>query len=307
MYLAIFAAIPVSGQINSNMIPNIENIELDKGKSFYVGSYSAKYFERSWHYHHEFELLLITKGYGTRVVGDNNSRFAVGDLVLIGGNLPHAWFSDPCFFEPETKELCESIYIQFDRSIFGTRFAGLPEMKPIEHILNAAKYGLKSTPTDANLDIVNLICDFPKFKGIDRLLNLIKILDLFGKGPYEPIVSKAYLDNVFITKSERIKKVHEYVMNNYMADINVQRAAELAEMNVSSFCRFFKKTTHKTFSQFVKETRIDFAQQLLINTTLSSNQIGFECGFSSIAYFNQCFKGISGVSPLEYRANYKLV
>ncbi|MGQ1910582.1 AraC family transcriptional regulator [Marinifilum sp. RC60d5] len=289
------------------MIPNIEKIKLNKGHSFYVGTYSAKYFERSWHYHNEFELLLITKGYGTRVVGDNTSRFAVGDLVLISSNLPHAWFSDPTFFEPDNNEHCESVYIQFDRSIFGTRFAGLPEMKSIQTLLNTAKYGLRYSPTNSNIEILNLICDFPNYQGIDRLLYLIKVLDLFQKGHYEPIVSKDYFDSLFVTKSNRIKKVHEYVMNNYMADVKVQKAAELAEMNVSSFCRFFKKVTHKTFSQFVKETRIDFAQQLLINTNLSSNEIGFECGFSSIAYFNQCFKSISKVSPLEYRANFKKV
>lgn len=287
------------------MIPHIEQVELDKGQSFYVGTYSAKYFKRSWHYHQEYELLLITKGYGTRVVGDNTSRFAVGDLVLIGGSLPHAWFSDPLFFEDDNSEQCESVYIQFDRSIFGTRFAGLPEMQAINQLLNEAKYGLCYSPDADCLDIVNRICDLPSYKGVDRLLNLIKVLDLFKNGHYEPIVSNHFFDNVFISKSNRIRKVHEYVMNNYMEDVSVQKAAELAEMNVSSFCRFFKKVTHKTFSQFVKETRIDFAQQLLINTTLTSNQIGYECGFSSVAYFNQCFKSISGVSPLEYRANFK--
>lgn len=289
------------------MIPNIEKIELNKGHSFNVGTYSAKYFERSWHYHNEFELLLITKGYGTRVVGDNSSRFAVGDLVLIGGNMPHAWFSDPMFFETDNDEHCESVYIQFDRSIFGTRFAGLPEMRSIQNLLNAAKHGLKFTPRNSDIEIVDFICDFPNKQGIDRILSLIKVLDLFQKGHYEKIVSEEYFDSLFVTKSVRIKKVHEYVMNNYMEDVSVQKAAELAEMNLSSFCRFFKKVTHKTFSQFVKAIRIDFAQQLLINTNLSSNQIGFECGFSSIAYFNQCFKQISGVSPLEYRANFKKI
>ncbi|MBR8534030.1 helix-turn-helix domain-containing protein [Carboxylicivirga sediminis] len=272
------------------MRPNIEKIELDKGHSFHVGTYSAKYFERSWHYHNEFELLLITKGYGTRVVGDNTSPFAVGDLVLLSGNVPHAWFSDTVFFEPDNNEKCESIYIQFDRSIFGTRFAGLPEMQAVNLLLNNAKYGLKYEPGDDCVDIINLICNFPSYQGVDRLLKLIKVLDLFQKGHYETIVSKEYFNSLLITNSDRIKKIHEYVMNNYMADISVQKAAELVEMNVSSFCRFFKKLTHRTFSQFVKETRIDYAQQLLINTNLSSNQIGFECGFSSVAYLTSALK-----------------
>lgn len=302
-YLAIFALF-----VNcANMIPSVEQIELSKGRSFYVGNYSGKFFERSWHYHQEFELLLITKGYGTRVVGDNTSNFAVGDLVLIDGNIPHAWFSHPDFFKEDNQELCESVYIQFDRSIFGTRFANLPEMAPIQNLLDSARYGLSFNDSKHNVDIFNMICDFPNYSNLDRLLKLIKMLDMFRNGNYETIVSKNYFNSMFVTQSARIKRVHEFVMNNYMHDLNVKQAAKLAEMNVSSFCRFFKRMTKKTFSQYVKETRIDYAQQLLINTSLSSNQVGFECGFSSVAYFNQCFKSISNKTPLEYRAKYKVI
>lgn len=284
------------------MIPQVENIQKSENESFSVSKYSGKWFQRSWHYHAEFELLMITKGHGMRVVGTDRSAFEAGDLVLIGGNVPHAWFSDPIYYD-ETNDLsCESIYVQFNRDMFGTRFASSPEMQAILRLLEAAKYGLRFTASVE--EIQTELFELFESNGLDRMLRLIRLLDHFQQGTYEKILDDDYFANSIIPKSVRIRLVNQYVINNYMDEIKLDEAAKLAEMNVSAFCRFFKKMTKRTFSQYVKEVRIDFAQQLLMNTELPSNIIGFECGFSSVAYFNQCFKSISGVSPLQYRKAY---
>lgn len=288
------------------MIPKVENIKKSEGESFYVGQYTAKWFERAMHYHAEYELLLITKGHGVRVIGNDNSPFEEGDLVLVGGNVPHAWFSDPVYFEEGSELECESVYVQFNRLMFGNRFINSPEMLPVQHLLDEARLGLKYASQDKTL-ITKLIKELLGTSGLDRLLKFIRILWLFRMGGYEKILTDSYFTNSFISKSERISKVHEYVLNNYTADIKIDDVAALVEMNISSFCRFFKKMTSRTFSQYVKEIRIDFAQQLLMSTNLPSNIVGFECGFSSVAYFNQCFKSISNMSPLEYRSAFRKV
>ncbi len=286
------------------MKPEKEEVVKKPTESFYVGHYRQRYFQRTWHYHPEYELILITQGHGTRVIGNNQSPFEEGDLVLLGGNIPHAWFSHPSFFDENNKEVCESIYIQFNRSIFGNYFSNLPEMKPINILLNKAVLGLQLM-VDMKAPIVLEILQLPKMYGLERLLKLIAILEQFRKENYKTILSEGNQSNIFIAQSNRIKKVHEYVMNNYSNDIKVNDVAKLVEMNVSAFCRYFKKMTQRTFSQYLKEIRIDFAQQLLINTDMTSSQIGFGCGFNSVAYFNQCFKSISGMSPLEYRGSFK--
>ena len=287
------------------MIPEVEYIHKKSTESFFVGQYRHKWFERTWHYHPEYELILIKQGYGTRVIGNNQSPFESGDLVLIGGNIPHAWFSHPSFFEEKNPEVCESIYIQFNRSIFGNHFSNLPEMKPISVLLNRATLGLQLM-IGMDDPIIQEILHLPQKIGLDRLLKLIAILDQFRKGSYKTILSGEGYSSHFIAQSNRLKQVHEFTMKNYGNDIKVNDVAKLVKMNVSSFCRYFKKMTGRTFSQYVKEIRIDFAQQLLINTNLTSSQIGFECGFNSIAYFNQCFKELSQQSPLEYRASFKI-
>lgn len=288
------------------MFPQVEKIAKERDESFFVGKYRNKWFDRTWHYHPEYELILITKGFGTRVIGNKRSHFEAGDLVLIGGNIPHAWFSDASFFDKNNSSICESIYIQFNRLIFGSYFSQLPEMKSIDILLSHAESGLHLN-ADKNSKIIKQILELPKKKGLDRLLNLISILELFHQGDYSSILPSENLSAVFVSKSHRIKKIHEFVMKNYMREIGVGDIAKLVEMNTSSFCRYFKGKTNKTFSEYLKEIRIDYAQQLLINTNLTSKQIGYECGFNSVAYFNQCFKTISNMSPLEYRTSFKVI
>ena len=77
--------------------PALEKVHPREGSSFKVGIYEQSYFKRSWHYHPEAEILLILDGFGKRLVGDHVEKFEKHDLVLIGGNLPHAWISDPVF------------------------------------------------------------------------------------------------------------------------------------------------------------------------------------------------------------------
>lgn len=56
---------------NIALSAELENVEISERSSFHVGKYRDSYFRRSWHYHPEFEILLISKGYGTRMVGDH--------------------------------------------------------------------------------------------------------------------------------------------------------------------------------------------------------------------------------------------
>ncbi len=281
------------------MIAHAENILKSDKESFFVGEYSDKWFERSWHYHAEFELLYITEGFGVRAVGNVTSSFEKGDLVLIGGNIPHAWFSDDVFFTENSDLKCSSVYAQFDRAIFGTRFASSPEMHDVMNLLNEARYGLKYMGNTSEFS--SLLQNMLESQGLDRLLKLIRLLMMFKQGDYEPILNDDYFANSIIPKSVRIRRINDFVLNNYMKDIKLEEVAAMVEMNESAFCRFFKKMTGKTLSQYVKEVRIDYAQQMLINTNLPSNIIGFECGFSSVAYFNQTFKSLTGISPLAYR------
>ena len=102
----------------------------------------------------------------------------------------------------------------------------------------------------------------------------------------------------------RVKKMYDYIFANYSRDISVKEVADLLYLTETSFCRFVKRHTKKTFSQILNETRIGFACQMLMNTDMTVAAICMECGFNSTSYFNRTFKRIMAVTPQVYRAAY---
>ena len=96
-------------------------------------------------------------------------------------------------------------------------------------------------------------------------------------------------------------------MDNYTRDIKLGEIASLVNLNKSSFCRYFKSRTHKTFSQFLNEIRIANACNLLINKEMTISEICYETGYNNISHFNRQFKLITGSTAREYARNYLLI
>ena len=76
----------------------------------------------------------------------------------------------------------------------------------------------------------------------------------------------------------------------------------LVSMTVPAFCRFFKKTTSKTFTKLVNEYRVVHATKLLSESNISITDICFECGFNNFSHFNKLFKEFTGKSASKYRS-----
>ena len=277
----------------------LESIAIHQKSSINVGIYKDAYFRRPWHYHPEFELLLITKGYGTRMVGDHFEKFSEGDLVLIGGNLPHTWISDPHFLEDKNDEVCESIYVQFRKSVFGTHFIDMPELNGVRVVLAKSQQGIKISGIHKE-EIINRMERISRQNPIEQLLNLIRLLDLIYHTEYQVLASRNYMQEG-IFKSKKMTKIHNYMIQNFKHDIDVNSCASFIGMTTTSLCRFIKKQTNVTFSVYLNYLRINFAQKLIRNTDLPMKEIAFQCGYTSVVYFNQKFKKLTGITPREYR------
>jgi AraC-like DNA-binding protein len=283
-----------------NNIPTFEKIEAAKGNSFEIGIYKQSYFKRTWHYHPETELLHVIHGHGKRFVGDSEEDFYKDDLVLLGGNLPHAWISDPVYYQPGTKKSCKSVYLQFNFELLGDSFLQIPEMTGIKEMLKHAKRGIRINGNNKET-IIKLMKELPKREGMSRFVDLLTMLELIRKSDYTFLSSEAYASNRNYLKHGRVNRVHEYLMDHFKQNISLRKAAGIACMNSSAFARFFKAQTGKTFSAYLAETRVEFAGKLLKGTDLSISSIAYECGFNSIPYFNRKFKTIKGCTPGSFR------
>ncbi len=66
----------------------------------------------------------------------------------------------------------------------------------------------------------------------------------------------------------------------------------------------FKKVKFVTgisVNQFIKETRLQEAAKLILNSNFTASEISYKVGFSSPSYFNKCFSKYYGITPGEYK------
>jgi AraC-like DNA-binding protein len=98
-----------------------------------------------------------------------------------------------------------------------------------------------------------------------------------------------------------MNKVCVYIQNHFANKISLKEVADLIHLTESNFCKFFKKATGKTYSDYLNEIRINEAARLLLQTEKTINQISYECGFETLSYFNRVFLGKKGMRPREWR------
>ena len=97
----------------------------------------------------------------------------------------------------------------------------------------------------------------------------------------------------------------EYELNFiYLNKMSLNEIPKLVNMSPVSFNRFIKKRTGKTFSEYVNDTRIDYAARWLIEKDLSIAGIAYMCGFYNIANFNRVFKKCKNCTPSQYHEEF---
>lgn len=256
--------------------------------------------DASWHYHSEYELLLITKSNGIRFVGDSVSQFLPGDLVLVGPYLPHLWRNDVSFYKDNESINVKTIVTKFTKDFLGEGTFDIPEFIEIKKLLEQSKYGIsfgKETSDRLKSDIVALH-ELPPAK---RCIELLNILFLLSETNDKSVLSHSDMRQYTTENSDRIDTVLKYISDNYTGNIHLSDVAGVACMTTNSFCRFFKKTTNKSFTRFLNEVRIRNASRILIQENLPISEVGYLVGFNSITNFNKQFKEIMGHPPKSFR------
>ena len=103
--------------------------------------------------------------------------------------------------------------------------------------------------------------------------------------------------------SSLIAEARAYIERHYRDnDISLPTVAESVGVSPNHFSRIFSRETGKTFIEFLTETRMDKARQLLKTTSASASDIGLQIGYSDPHYFYYIFKKTQGMTPKEYRA-----
>ncbi len=256
-------------------------------------------FLRVWHFHPEFELVLILQSSGMRFVGDHIDTFNVGDIVLIGKNVPHMWLNEDRYFEEHTALKAEAISIHFEKDFLGKDFFEVPEMHAILQLLDKAQRGIRFL--EVKNEVVEKLSSLVHLHPTAQIIKVLEILFLLANHKaYELLASNSFVNSFQKTENRRLDKIYEYVFENFNNPISSSDIANVVGMNSSAFSRFFKKIHRKPFTRYLNEIRIGYACKLLIENKESITAIAYLSGFNNISNFNRQFKIIKGTSPSQY-------
>jgi AraC-like DNA-binding protein len=282
------------------MVAELEKIQYDDG-----GGFRASYINDTgsyWHFHPEYELVLNMKSNGTRIIGDSVELFDQYDMVLISGNIPHCW---NYYKQNNTLPEKHGIMVHFKLSSIGDALLSQHELSGVKGLLSEADRGVVFSVEDAEKAEKYLV-QMVNNKGIDKMIdffNLMKILVSSEKRGY--LCSENYKLAFDERGNKRMTDVYMYIRENYFKPVSLEKIAKIAKMSPFSFSRYFKKNCGAGFVEYLNRVRTNKACYLLRETEYQVHDIAMECGFASISNFNKQFRKSEGISPRDYRAQFK--
>lgn len=284
------------------MNPHFHKVPLQLESSFSIRRDTC--FGSLWHYHPELELHYLIKGEGVRFIGDNISNFSDGEILLLGENLPHKWHCRKNASQDMFQDKVEAIVLHFSSNFMGSDMLLLPEARRLPLLFERAKKGMVIT-NETREKLVPLIEAASKAENLDRLIALLSILKILSETKdYYQITREQSFYKSDKYETERLNVVCNYTLANYSEPITLEKIAAISNLTTTSFCRYFKLMTKKTYYDFLTEIRISHACAFLIEDKMSIEQTADKCGFYNISNFYRQFKKIIGVTPLTYKRNF---
>lgn len=270
-----------------------EIIEFEKDKSFKLFSPSLKncFF---WHYHPEIELVYVEASKGIRHVGKDISSFVDSDLLLIGSNVPHLNFD----YGIQTE--CKQLVLQMRENFLHDLILSIPEFDRIKKLLERSYLGL-SFSGKTKQAVVEKLHNIKDKNTFESLMGLMEILQILAhSAEVKELNSEDTRIKWFLNDKIRMGTIYSYIHENYDKKPNVNEIAQTVSLSTPAFCRYFKKQTNMTFTDFVNNYRINQAQIFLLKD-FSVTEVCFHVGFESLSYFNKLFKHHTGKTPSEFK------
>lgn len=282
------------------MKPVLEHLALPNR----IGSVSrnlveAPFFPFHWHYHPEWELTLVMRGEGSRIVGDSIEPYQTGDLVLLGPDLPHSWHSDAAT-APVGGE--SALVLHFAEDVLADVPERLPEFEGLRSLRSAARRGMRfPSPPALIREAMEAVA---VRSGIDAVLRLLDLLDRLSKLPHDILASATYQAGSDSGTEHRLSIVLAHIRKNLHGRLPVEEAAEKVGLSPSAFSRFFRSMVGQTYIGYVTGQRITMAANLLLHENLSIGEVAYRCGYNNLSNFNRQFTAAKQMTPSQFRRRY---
>lgn len=258
-----------------------------------------------WHHHPEYELCLIKKGRGKRMVGDNIDRFENNDLVFIGSYTPHESLCDPEYFNHPDGFQGEGIVIQFMYDFLGEKFFQISENNNLNKFILGSTRGYAFFG-QSKRRIISLMLEMEEMNDCEKLYALFSIFKIFAfTREFVVLSSPAFSEPFWQDESGNMQKALKHILQNFQKHVKIKDLLEITNMSNTSFYAAFKQTYRMAFKDYLLNTRVGYACKLLTDASQNISGIAYDSGFGNISNFNRQFKKIKGITPSQYQEQIK--
>ena len=247
-----------------------------------------------WHFHQEYEIVFVEADSGIRHIGDHISKYEGSDLALIGPNIPHL------NFDYGVKAKVETVVVQMKEHFLGPGFFSLPEMAAINELFERARTGLAFYGETRKMagEKLKQLASLTHF---EQLITLLEVFQMLAKSNENINLDTRPVASASLVKEQRrLQQVYHFIETHYDEPINVNEVAVLTHLTTSAFCRYFKKSTHLTFTHFLNRYRINQAKKLLLQDK-TVTETCYKCGFENLSHFNKIYKKFTGENPTAFK------
>ena len=249
-----------------------------------------------WHFHPEFELTFIEAPQGTRRVGNHVGQFEGSDLVFIGSNIPHL------NFDYGIRTEYKKVVLQIIEDFFKNDFVTTPELSAIYQLFENSKKVICFNGTTKEL-VGKRLKEIHHLPNFEQFIEVLSLFQMLATSNEKTFLHEFPFDDFYNNKEQnRLKIVYAFIENNFQRNITIDEMGQLTHLSKAAFCRYFKKMTRLTFTEFLNQFRIEQAKRLL-KEDKNVTETCYECGFESLSYFNRIFKKVVGQNPIQFKKN----
>jgi AraC-like DNA-binding protein len=274
----------------------LEKVEFEPGKSFKLFSPRLRN-TFLWHYHPEIELVYVEADAGIRHVGSHISGYTQSDLVFIGSNIPHL------NFDYRLRSDYHQVVIQLREDFLGSAISLAPEFSTIRQLFKKASLGVAFGADTKDL-VADRLKQLDQLSSFHQLMELISIFQTLASAKDFELLNDDDMSIRFFLKDKiRMGAIYEYIDANYNCKPDVNVVAEKVHLTTPAFCRYFKRQTNMTFTDFVNQYRIDMAKNHLMQDK-NITETCYAVGFESLSYFNKLFNKVVGQNPSDFKKSW---
>lgn len=255
-----------------------------------------------WHWHEEWEAVVITQGSCIVAAGNRNLTLKAGEGFFINSGILHG-----CWDVENTGCMFHSLV--FHPRLVGGSLDSVFHQGFVQPLVDNA--GLEFVPLYPNipwqkqaLEAIEAAwqsCTREEEGFVFAVRDSLSRLTLLLHSNIPGAVKSPGIKEV--RNAERIKAMLSFIHEHFGSDLNMEMIAASASISESECLRCFRATISTTPIQYLKQYRLQQAIQLLLNTEEKISEIATRCGFQDMSYFTRVFREEIGVTPSQYRKN----